>query len=100
MLDKYFLHLIAILQSLFDGMHANISSILFQFYVRASLVTCSTFFITLFHFFEKKKVFRLFVILIFRKYDMVLCLNEIIFDQFETLYVVCSKYYFALMNFN
>ena len=69
-------------------MHANISNILFQFYVRTSLVTCNTFFITLFIFFAKKNVFRLFIILIFRKYDMVLCLNEIIFDQFENIICV------------
>ena len=94
------MHLIAILQSVFGGMHANISNILFKFYVRASLVTCNTFFYNIISCFREKKVFRLFVILIFRKYDMVLCLDEIVFDQFETLFLVLFKYYFALTNFN
>ena len=67
-------------------MHATISSIAFQFYVRASLVTCNTFFNNIISFFRKKKVFRLFVIIIFRKYDMALCLDELIFDQLDTLF--------------
>ena len=67
-------------------MHANISSIAFQFYVRASLVTCNTFFNNIISFFREKKVFRLFVIIIFRKYDMALCLDELIFDQLDTLF--------------
>jgi hypothetical protein len=67
-------------------MHANISSIAFQFYVRASLVTCNTFLYYIISFFREKKVFRLFVIIIFRKYDMALCLDELIFDQLETLF--------------
>ena len=100
MLGKYFLHLIAILQSVFGGIHANISNILFQCYVRASLVICNTFFYYIISFFREKKVLRLFIILIFRKYDMALCLNEIVFDQIETLFLVLSKYYFVLMNSN
>jgi hypothetical protein len=57
MLGKYFLHLIAILQSVFGGIHGNISNILFQFYVRASLVTFNTFFYSIISFFREKKYF-------------------------------------------
>jgi hypothetical protein len=91
-LGKYVLHLILILQSVFGVMYANISYLLLHIFqdmqsFSYNIISC----------FRGKKVFRLFVILIFRKYDTVFCVDEIVIHFFSN---IISHFIEILFRFN
>jgi hypothetical protein len=56
-----------------------------------------SFFYNIISCFREKKVFRLFVILIFRKYDTLFCVDEIVIHFFSN---TISRFIEILFRFN